>query len=62
MNTMLMPKDYEYLLNDSRARVLVVDASLLDRIDADPRRVSGIWSTCSWPAATRPGYCASGAT
>jgi len=32
MNTMLLPKDYEYLLNDSRARVLVVDASLLGRI------------------------------
>ena len=32
MNTMLMPKDYEYLLNDSRARVLVIDPSLLDRV------------------------------
>lgn len=32
MNTMLMPKDYEYLLNDSRARVLIVDPSLLDRV------------------------------
>lgn len=32
MNTMLKPKDYEYLLNDSRARVLVVHASLLPRI------------------------------
>jgi benzoate-CoA ligase family protein len=32
MNTILLPKDYEYLLNDSRARVLVVDPSLLDRI------------------------------
>ena len=29
---MLMPEDYRYLLDDSRARVLVVDASLLDRI------------------------------
>jgi len=36
MNTLLMPRDYEYLLNDSRARVLVVHASLLDRI-ADVR-------------------------
>ncbi|NQU25472.1 MAG: benzoate-CoA ligase family protein [Candidatus Nealsonbacteria bacterium] len=34
MNTMLKPKDYEYLLNDSRARVLVVHPSLLDRINA----------------------------
>ena len=32
MNTMLLPKDYEYLLNDSRAGVLVVHAALLDRI------------------------------
>ncbi len=32
LNTMLLPEDYRYLLNDSRARVLVVDASLLDRI------------------------------
>ncbi len=32
MNTMLMAKDYEYLLNDSRSRVLVVDRSLLDHI------------------------------
>jgi len=32
MNTMLMSKDYEYLLNDSRARVLVVDPAFLGRI------------------------------
>jgi benzoate-CoA ligase family protein len=32
MNTMLVAKDYAYLLNDCRARVLVVDASLLDRV------------------------------
>jgi benzoate-CoA ligase len=32
MNTMLTGKDYEYLLNDSRARVLVIHADLLDRI------------------------------
>ena len=31
-NTILMPKDYEYLLNDSRARVLVVHPSLLGHI------------------------------
>lgn len=29
LNTLLRPKDYEYMLNDSRARVLIVDASLL---------------------------------
>jgi len=32
LNTMLKPKDYAYLLNDSRARVLVVDAALLGQI------------------------------
>lgn len=32
LNTMLLPKDYAYLLGDSRARVAVVDASLLDRV------------------------------
>jgi len=33
MNTMLKPKDYLYLLNDSRARVLFVDVALLDRVE-----------------------------
>jgi len=33
MNTMLRPKDYEYLLNDSRARVLVIDPALLGVIE-----------------------------
>nr|VFK57411.1 MAG: AMP-binding enzyme [Candidatus Kentron sp. TUN]VFK60543.1 MAG: AMP-binding enzyme [Candidatus Kentron sp. TUN]VFK65766.1 MAG: AMP-binding enzyme [Candidatus Kentron sp. TUN] len=32
MNTRSSPKEYEYLLNDCRARVLVVHASLVDRI------------------------------
>jgi len=32
MNTILMPRDYEYLLNDSRAHVLVVHPSLLGHI------------------------------
>ena len=32
MNTILLPKDYEYLLNDSRARVLVVHPSLLGKV------------------------------
>ena len=32
MNTMLNPKDYEYLLNDSRARILLVHPSLLSKI------------------------------
>jgi len=33
MNTLLMPTDYEYLINDSRAQVLVIHSSLLDRIE-----------------------------
>jgi benzoate-CoA ligase family protein len=32
MNTLLKPADYEYLLNDSRSPVVVVHASLFDRI------------------------------
>lgn len=32
MNTILLPRDYRYLLNDSRAGVLICHASLLDRI------------------------------
>ena len=32
LNTLLTSKDYEYLLNDSRARVLVVHESLLGQI------------------------------
>lgn len=33
LNTMFKPHDYEYLLNDSRARVLIVSASLMDHIE-----------------------------
>jgi benzoate-CoA ligase family protein len=33
LNTTLKSSDYEYELNDSRARVLIIDASLLERID-----------------------------
>ena len=33
LNTLLTPKDYEYLLNDSRAQVLVVHDSLLGQIN-----------------------------
>lgn len=33
LNTMMRPKDYAYFLNDSRARALMVDASLLPVID-----------------------------
>lgn len=34
MNTMLMPPDYQYLLNDCRARILVVHESLLSNYTA----------------------------
>ncbi|MCW8890254.1 MAG: AMP-binding protein, partial [Sedimenticola sp.] len=33
LNTLMRPKDYEYFLNDSRARVLVIDAHLLPSIE-----------------------------
>jgi benzoate-CoA ligase len=32
LNTLMRPKDYTYYLNDSRARMLMVDASLLELI------------------------------
>ena len=32
INTLLMAKDYEYLLNDCRARVLIIHSSLIERI------------------------------
>lgn len=34
LNTLMRPKDYAYFLNDSRARVLMVDHSLMDNIEA----------------------------
>ncbi|MBN1578047.1 MAG: benzoate-CoA ligase family protein [Chitinispirillaceae bacterium] len=33
LNTNLKPEDYEYLLNDSRSQVLVIDAALLDKLN-----------------------------
>lgn len=36
-NTLLRPADYEYILNDSRARVAIVSASLLPLVEAIPR-------------------------
>lgn len=36
-NTYLQPPDYEFLLNDSRARVLVVHATLLPLLDQIPK-------------------------
>ena len=37
MNTLLKPADYEYMLNDSRARVAIVSHSLFAMIEAIPR-------------------------
>ena len=37
VNTLLLPSDYKYLLNNSRARVVVVSASLLPLLDSIPR-------------------------
>ncbi len=34
LNTMMRPKDYLYFLNDSRARVLVIDSGLLNTIES----------------------------
>jgi benzoate-CoA ligase len=37
VNTLLKPHDYQYLLNDSRARVAIVSQELVPQIDAIPR-------------------------
>lgn len=37
MNTMLKPAEYEYMLNDCRARILIVSESLYPQIEAIPR-------------------------
>ena len=37
INTMLKPAEYEYMLNDSRARIAIVSAELLPQISAIPR-------------------------
>ena len=37
VNTMLKPPEYEYLLNDSRARVVIVSEALLPQVQAIPR-------------------------
>ncbi len=38
VNTLLMPADYEYLLNNSRARVVIVSSSLFPLLEAIPRQ------------------------
>ncbi len=42
VNTLLKPRDYEYLLNDSRARVLIVSETLLGQIEPIRRRLSSL--------------------
>ena len=37
VNTLLKPHEYEYVLNDSRARVLIVSESLLPQVQAIPK-------------------------
>src|SRR6266481_81447 len=37
LNTMLTSPEYEYMLNDSRARVVIVSESLLPRLQAIPK-------------------------
>src|SRR5215470_11785519 len=36
-STLFKPTDYEYILNDSRARVVVISEALLPQLDAIPR-------------------------
>jgi benzoate-CoA ligase family protein len=38
VNTLLKPTEYEYILNDSRARILIVSESLLPQIQAIPKQ------------------------
>lgn len=37
VNTLLRPNDYQYMLNDSRARVAIVNQALLPQVEAIPR-------------------------
>src|SRR5579859_4960307 len=39
INTLLKPQEYEYILNDSRARVLIVSEQLLPQVQAIPREM-----------------------
>src|SRR5215469_8714122 len=56
VNTLLKPVDYNYLLNDSRARIAIVSESLLPLIKAIPRQNLKFLETIlvvgteSWPA------------
>jgi benzoate-CoA ligase family protein len=61
VNTLLKPPEYQYILNDSQARIAIVSQPLLEKLDAIPREqlpyleevlVSGVTSgECSLAAA-----------
>ncbi len=55
INTLLKPKDYLYYLNDSEAKAVVIDASLVPAIEAIKRELRSVRHilTCGRPA---PGY------
>jgi benzoate-CoA ligase family protein len=57
-NTLLKPPDYQYILNDSRARVAIVSESLLPQVQANPREqlryLREIVVVGNAPAGTRP--------
>jgi benzoate-CoA ligase len=56
MNTLLMPVDYEYLLNDSRAQVLVIHSSLLDRIEPVRSKLRYVKNVIVVGDRVRPGF------
>jgi len=39
---MLTPSEYEYILNDCRARVLIVSEALVSKVQAIPGRICAI--------------------
>ncbi len=41
-NTLWKPADFEYVLNDSRARVAIVSAALLPQLEAIPRAAAAL--------------------
>jgi benzoate-CoA ligase len=59
VNTLLKPADYEYMLNDSRARVAIVSEGLLPLVKAVPRESLRFLETIlvvgneTWPGTTR---------
>jgi 4-hydroxybenzoate-CoA ligase len=58
VSTLLTPADYEYMLRDSRARVLAVSGSLVDRLEPALAKQPGIKSVIV--AGTPPAKCPGG--